>query len=506
MWALYLGKERQSGYRKMKKIKIASLLLLVSILFRALPALAQLNDAQWMLGPNTSNIDFRSAMPVNDSIANWMPTRFTNTAISNNAGEILYYTNGIYVAGKLGGGDTILNGGGLNPGAFTTQYANQGIPYPQASIFLPNPGDTQDRYYSLIHFSGDLNNGVAYTLFRSMIDKEANFGRGEVISKNDTFYQGITRTGGMAACKHANGRDWWVVLGSRGNNLYRKFLLTANGVKDTLLQNIGPNYQGPLDQSYSRFSLDGTKYVTGAFAGLITVMNFDRCTGEFSNPIGIVNGDGNFSSGVSSVEFSPNGRFVYAIDRTTVKQYDLTNPNIQDSIIIYRCGCPDGAQLNMFSLAYNGKIYGSTWAGGFPSLHVINSPNEKGLACDFVYEGQPAISINSMSVSNTANPRLGPLVGSGCDTLATDIRKETIEKKQQPRVQPNPAGKAFYIEMPAQGNYKFELLNEAGQTVAKRETRQVDIINVETLNNGIYFLNVYGKTKKLSTTKLIVQH
>ena len=178
--------------------------------------LAQLNDAQWMLGFNKiSSIDFRTDPPSLDTIHKPMATFETNASLSDEQGNLQYYTNGIYIAGKLSNGDSILNGNGLSPCAFTTQYSNQGMPIPQASIFLNKPGS--DRYYYLFHFSAD--NGVCYTLYHSLIDMQANFGLGAVIAQNDTFYQGITRTGGMAACKHANGRDWWIVIGGRNNNL-----------------------------------------------------------------------------------------------------------------------------------------------------------------------------------------------------------------------------------------------------------------------------------------------
>ena len=465
---------------------------------------AQWNDAQWMLGPNTTNIDFRSSTPVSDSIQKWMGTYITNAAISDDGGELLYYTNGIYIAGKLSGGDSLLNGNNLNPCSFTTANTS-GLPILQASLFLKKPDS--DRYFYLIHFSGDTNNGTPFTLMYSTIDKEANFGLGAVISKNDTVYQTIFRRGGLAACKHANGRDWWIVLATRQTNQFNVFLLTPNGITDTLKQNIGPVYLGPFDNCYSRFSLDGTKYVTGTYVGLISVLDFDRCTGVFSKPRTISNIAAGFNSeGISSVEFSPNGRFVYASTSVDVKQYDLNNPNIQDSVVLFNQTGSQHAGISQLSLACDGRIYGSTWDAGYNFLHVINSPDRLGLNCNFVYGGQPTLSFYSSNLSNTANPRLGALTSSGCDTITTTQITET--EKQQVRIQPNPANKYVYVEMPMQGNYIFELLNEAGQLIEQKQTRQVDIFNTENLPSGIYYLKVTSsKTSSLvSSQKVIVQH
>jgi hypothetical protein len=72
----------------------------------------------------------------------------------------------------------------------------------------------------------------------------------------------------------------------------------------------------------------------------------------------------------------------------------------------------------MLQIAPNGKLYASPWDGGYSFLHVINSPNLKGDSCDFIYGGQPAYSLNVNAVPNMINYSLGPLVGSGCDTIA----------------------------------------------------------------------------------------
>ena len=71
-----------------------------------------------------------------------------------------------------------------------------------------------------------------------------------------------------------------------------------------------------------------------------------------------------------------------------------------------------------------------------------------------------------------------------------------------------PDNKYVYVEMPMQSNYVFELLNEAGQLIEQRQTRQVDIFNTENLPSGIYYLKVIsGKAGSLvSSQKIVVHH
>lgn len=465
---------------------------------------AQLHGANWMVGPTTSILDFRNDTVVVSPISAWMNTTDANAVISDEAGDLLYYTNGIFIADR--NGDSVLNGNGISPCPYTTQQAIHGLNVPQAAMFLPMPGDA--RYYYLFHFSNDtLNDGRPGTLYYSVIDKYGNLGLGEVIDKNHIYYKGVFWGGGMTGCKHANGRDWWIVMHGRNNNTFSTFLLTPNGISDTLTQNIGPNYNGPFDVIRSSFSNDGNKYVVGADVGVITVLDFNRCNGEFSNPITINNcPEPATISGESGVSFSANGRFVYASDRLNLTQYDLWSVNIQDSVEIYRTDSGDFAQMAFLQLAINGKLYCSTWNGGFYFLHVVNKPDEKGDSCGFVFGGQPTLSLNSFNLPNMPNYRLGALVGSGCDTII-DVGLETLDRGR-PRIQPNPANKYVYVEMPLHGDFVFELVNETGQLIERKETRQVDIFDTENLPNGVYFLKVTDK-KSSSVNylqKIVVQH
>lgn len=467
---------------------------------------AQLHDAQWFVGPLPSSvIDFRNDTVTNYAISNDISTILTTACISDEEGNLLYMSNGIFISDKNGA--PLVNGDSLSPCSYSTQYASIGLNIRQAALFLPKPGDS--RYYYLIHFSNDTQNNVRPgTLYYSVIDKQGNLGLGEVVRKNVVFAKGKFREGGMTACKHANGRDWWIIMGKLNSNGFYKFLLTPDTIQGPYLQNIGPTYSMPYDWAYSKFSQDGSKYVTGAAAGYVTVLDFDRCNGEFSNEKLIYNlaDTVNHLSGSSSVEFSPNGRFVYVCDRINLNQYDL-NLYTQDSTEIHWVDSNDFAQMDLLQLGPNGKMYCSTWNGGFYFLHVIDRPNEKEDSCGFVFAGLPTLSRSNHNVPNMVNYKLGALAGSGCDTIETGIRDETLNKRLLPRIQPNPADKYFYVEMPMQGIYLFELVTEQGQLITRKQTRQVDIFNTEDLLSGAYFLKVTDSKNSIATsTQIIVQH
>src|SRR5437660_1480794 len=114
-------------------------------------ASAQLHDAQWVIGPVTSAIDFRNDTVTNRLIENSFWTFRTNADICDENGNLLSMTNGIFISDA--NGTEMLNENDLNPCPYTTQYANQGLNINQAALFLPKPGDK--RYYYLFHFSND---------------------------------------------------------------------------------------------------------------------------------------------------------------------------------------------------------------------------------------------------------------------------------------------------------------------------------------------------------------
>ena len=314
----------------------------------------------------------------------------------------------------------------------------------------------------------------------------------------------------MTACKHANGRDYWLVMGASVINKFYTFLVTPDSIIGPFIQTIGPKFPGPYDNAYSKFSQDGSKYATGVIGGPVLIMDFDRCSGEFSNPDTLFNQGcvpPYSCNGSVGLEFSPSGRFLYVSGVSNMNQYDLWSSNIQDSVQVYLADSSDLAEIHMLQLGPNGKLYGCPYNGGFYFYHVVNQPDLKGDSCDFVWDGQPTYSENSMALSNLINYKLGPLAGSGCDTIPTAINSSP-PKTDLLRIMPNPADKYVYIEMGMRGNYEFDLLNAVGQVIARKETRQVDIFDTEGLASGVYLLRVTDMQHANSpvSKRLVVAH
>ena len=133
----------------MKKVKYVIILLLL------LPSKlsSQGINNLWMMGygglPATPpfggiDINFISGQSVITYLNRSMEFRRAVSTICDSSGNLLFVTNGVYIADATG--DTMLNGSGLNPSVYTSWYPD-GLPPPQMNIILPDPG--QSNIYHL---------------------------------------------------------------------------------------------------------------------------------------------------------------------------------------------------------------------------------------------------------------------------------------------------------------------------------------------------------------------
>ena len=139
----------------MKKVKYVIILLLL------LPSKlsSQGINNLWMMGygglPATPpfggiDINFISGQSVITYLNRSMEFRRAVSTICDSSGNLLFVTNGVYIADATG--DTMQNGSGLNPSVYTSWYP-AGLPPPQMNIIIPDPGNS--NLYYLFHTTID---------------------------------------------------------------------------------------------------------------------------------------------------------------------------------------------------------------------------------------------------------------------------------------------------------------------------------------------------------------
>jgi hypothetical protein len=173
-------------------------------------------------------------------------------------------------------------------------------------------------------------------------------------------------------------------------------LFTPNGITQMPIQ-----YSGlpPQNEFYGtvQFSPDGNKFayyrpfISGPFNFLrLRLLNFDRCTGIFTNPrfIDLTQWQSAGGGGLG-LAFSPNSKYIYYGPFTHTFQVNtdttdllasLDTVGIQDNYCYpYTNSCTD---FWYKYLAANGKIYISSGTS-VVDMHYINEPDSEGVSCDF---------------------------------------------------------------------------------------------------------------------------
>jgi hypothetical protein len=362
-----------------------------------------------------SMLDFNTAPPtitLHDFV-----TDYPFASISDKDGHLVAFTDGCRIANR--NKELMLNGDTLSPGKVYKVYCNLPYFYPviQPCIFLPKPGS--DSNYYLFHLRSDNFYYSPMNLLYSEIDVRGDNGNGAVVRKNmevlsDSIYLGSFVT----ATKHANGRDWWVVVTRRFHSDMHVTLVTADTVQYMGMQDVGFT---EVDSAYccnqTRFTQDGSRLFRSHPGGML-ILDFDRCSGTFSNPV-YWNYDTmpSLSGGVS---MSYNNRFLYLTTGGEISQLDLTASDLLGSRVVVATYdgfmSPEPTYFFHAQLAPDGKIYIHTTTNN-DILHVIHHPDKKGLACKVEQHGIKLPARGSDFEPNFPNYRLGPLDGSPCDTL-----------------------------------------------------------------------------------------
>jgi hypothetical protein len=446
-----------------------------------------------------------------------IPFETTEGNISDSNGNLLMASNGIWIANSTG--DTMLNGGGLNPSSFTTSNSTFGLPIDNGNIFIPFPGDST-RY---VLFHQTINDNAIFKsteLYYSIIDMTLDGGYGGVVAKNLIAFQD-TINWGIGACKHANGRDWWIIaLKDHSNTIYR-MLLTSNGITSvsTQMLNVPFHYSNVTQPT---FSPDGTKFAYSyGYGGAnpyhdIRLFHFDRCTGIFSDTtfIAITN---DVTTG-SAIAFSSNSKYLYFASWETIYQLNTDTTDIPSSLnivavndVFYSPLPPLSTNFSDMYLAANGKIY-ITSGNSVQDLHFINSPDSGGIACDVQLHALHLPCWNKRTVPNHPNYYLGPIIGSTCDSLPHVGISEINGFDFHFSISPNPITdgymKIMYL-LPQNKSAVFEVYDISGRKVFKMSLppwSSLQSISLPNLNDGIYNATIISGGEKVCKKIAIIKN
>lgn len=325
---------------------------------------AQLETAHWYFGYN-AGLDFTSGSPVAVTDGQ-IHTIEGSSVMSDNEGNLLFYTDGMTVYNK---NHTIMvNGIGLLSNPSSTQ----------AAIVVPRP-EHPNIYYIFTIWSAD---GLHY----SVVDMSLDGGNGAVIEKNN-FLMSLDGPGGsekLTAATIADCSGYWVL--THFIDSFYAFEITADGVNlDPVVSTVGiQSVQAIRGAGHIKLSPNGKRLAVAHsdlhyIVGALGLYDFDNSTGIVSNEVLLMTPSYSDVKQPYGVEFSPDNNLLYAtyIDSNNhntgtnfLIQYDLTADSIIDSE--YVIDSWETVVQGALQLGLDNKIYHARDA---QYLGVINNPN-----------------------------------------------------------------------------------------------------------------------------------
>jgi gliding motility-associated-like protein len=373
-------------------MKTNTFLIIVLTLF-TINLTAQRQAANWYFGDRAGiNFDTNNIVtPLNNGE---LSTIEGCTSISNETGNLLFYTDGkvIYNASHT----IMVNGFGLLGDSSSSQSA----------LIVPKPEDPNIYYIFTVGASSSVL-GLNY----SIVDMNLDFGLGAITTKNVNLLSACAEKV-SAVLKDCETGNIWVAAfsNSQGNNTVNMNSLHAYEISNTGI-NLTPVISTFNSLAISelrgnmKFSPNGEKLALANINSGLYLFDFNVTNGVFSNANELIRPNLPSTSKEKSygVEFSPNNSFLYsatyndyftgsASDNNAsnhfskLLQFDLTATNIPLSKITI-----DDRSLYRSSLQLgpDGKIYRSmsgSYTIGSPYLSVINNPNLLGVNSNYVHQ------------------------------------------------------------------------------------------------------------------------
>jgi len=441
-------------------------------------------------------------------------------SISDSLGNLLMVSNGRYLLD--GQGQMVPGGDSLAPTFYGLLHPFSN--WQQSSLLLPyglSPGR-----FALLNTSPTtgLNSEFSSPNFWFTEVVQQPNGALSLLHKNRLVYtDSLEKAGTLTACRHANGRDWWVLAKRKGRETMFTYLLTpdsllkaevaAPGVtkRPGISGNVFSN-DGSWFASYTNLEYGDTSYLRGS----LKLYRFDRCTGALSLAAKIPDMQMGQWIGLG-VCFSPNDAYVYFCNFQRIWRLNLNGPL-------------DSAHVEQ--VAEFTAVNDST-ASGQPFFTFIEPSNDGRLFVSFLcstrfmsvieHPDAPMVGdvgyqhytfqipyFNNATYTNHPWYTLGPVVGSVCDSLGL------VTGKVEPRnlglaALPNPAwglGGTLLRYSTLLEPALMQVLSLQGQVLHEEPlnpgSTEHSITNGPLLAPGVYVLRVFTQTGSESRVKWII--
>ena len=406
-----------------KSLTILALFLISNTLLHA-----QLENTNWYFGIQSALNFNDGTLPPTLVTNSLMSTEWSAASVSDNSGNLLFYTNGKSVWDASH--QIMANGNNL--------LGNTDIS--QDVVIVPFPG-SPSKYYVFHNAGNEMGfTGVSY----SVVDMTLNEGLGDVdINEKNVSIQGNSCIRMAASLNPSDDSYWLIIFGTDDNplenNTFFIYKVDSSGVTLTNTANftfpytqsnnafvygqmkLSPDYQS-LALIYNRTEDDG-KNLTNAQS--IFTFDFDVNLGTVSTLNSSINLSDNLYS--YGIEFSPDSNLLYVsgthkfTDQSQVGRiYQVDYKGMNNTTLLV----DDLNPIYGLQIGIDQKIYAANSTG---NLHRIDSPNVLGSGAGF--------NSNAINISGNGGrefPQQVPFVTSPTKSLLstynTSFANDTITR------------------------------------------------------------------------------
>lgn len=344
-----------------------------------LPLLSQKQGNNWYFG-DKAGVNFNPNPPValtNGQTDFVLPIGWNeaSSTISDSSGTLLFYSNGVLVWNRFHA--VMPNGSALMGHRSSTG----------GCIIVPKPGNQQLFYVFTL---GAEETGYVGGFRYSIADMCLDGGKGDIDIASKNIFLEDSMTEKMVCIRHANNIDYWIVVHKMTTRKYYSFLLTSSGITNTVVSvtdtihyiGVGQMKASPNGLKIAVATPNGYGLGNGFHQGFTSLMDFNPATGIVSNAVALPPSAAKTDYGVC---FSPDNSKLYfsCVGHGEIYQYNLSAGPLASVIASKTWIIPNGPDSwRQMANGPDGKIYISRGQKNY--LSVLNSPNNVGLACNYI--------------------------------------------------------------------------------------------------------------------------